>query len=78
MKIDRMLTTNVMLLNRNRISAHELAEKIEVSVRRVYRDIEAINMAGIPVISYPGKNGGFGIIKNYKLEEDLNAGSCFF
>ena len=42
MKIDRMLTTIVMLQNRNRISAKELAEKFEVSVRTVYRDIDAI------------------------------------
>ncbi len=71
MKIDRMLTIIVILLNRSRISAKELAEKFEVSVRTVYRDIEAINMAGIPIISYPGNNGGFGIMENYKLNHQL-------
>ena len=71
MKIDRMLTIIVMLLNRNRISAKELAEKFEISVRTVYRDIDAINMAGIPIISYPGNNGGFGIMENYKLDHQL-------
>lgn len=71
MKIDRMLTIIVILLNRNRISAKELAEKFEISVRTVYRDIEAIEMAGIPIISYPGNNGGFGIIENYKLDHQL-------
>jgi len=71
MKIDRMLTIIVMLLNRSRISAKELAEKFGISVRTVYRDIEAINMAGIPIISYPGNNGGFGIIENYKLDHQL-------
>lgn len=71
MKIDRMLTTIVMLLNRNRISAKELAEKFEVSVRTVYRDIDAINMAGIPIISYSGNNGGFGIVENYKLDHQV-------
>jgi predicted DNA-binding transcriptional regulator YafY len=68
MKIDRMLTIIVILLNRSRISAKELAEKFGISVRTVYRDIEAIDMAGIPIISYPGNNGGFGIIENYKLD----------
>ncbi|MFW5808279.1 MAG: helix-turn-helix transcriptional regulator, partial [Spirochaetota bacterium] len=68
MRIDRMLAITVMLLNRDRISARELAEKFEVSVRTVYRDIDAINMAGIPVISYAGNNGGFGIMPNYRLE----------
>ena len=71
MKIDRMLTIIVMLLNRSRISAKELAEKFGISVRTVYRDIETINMAGIPIISYPGNNGGFGIIENYKLDHQL-------
>ncbi len=71
MRIDRMLAITVMLLNRDRISARELAEKFEVSVRTVYRDIDAINMAGIPVISYAGNNGGFGIMPNYRLERQL-------
>lgn len=71
MKIDRMLTIIVMLLNRSRISAKELAEKFGISVRTVYRDIESINLAGIPIISYPGNNGGFGIIENYKLDHQL-------
>ena len=71
MKIDRMLTIIVMLLNRNRISAKKLAEKFEISVRTVYRDIEAINMAGIPIVSFLGNSGGFGILENYKLDHQL-------
>ena len=71
MRIDRLLAITVMLLNRDRISARELADKFEVSIRTVYRDIEAINMAGIPIISYPGNNGGFGIMENYKLDSQL-------
>ena len=71
MKIDRMLTIIVMLLNRDRVSAKDLAEKFEISVRTVYRDIDAINMAGIPIISYPGNNGGFGIMENYKLDHQV-------
>ncbi len=71
MRIDRMLAITVMLLNRERISAKELADKFEVSVRTIYRDIDAINMAGIPIIAYPGNNGGFGIMENYKLDHQL-------
>ncbi len=71
MRIDRMLSITLMLLNRDRISARELAEKFEVSVRTIYRDVEAINMAGIPVISYSGNNGGFGIMENYKIDRRL-------
>ncbi len=71
MKIDRMLTIIVMLLNRSRISAKQLAEKFDVSVRTIYRDIDAIDMAGIPIISYPGNSGSFGIMDNYKLNNKL-------
>ena len=71
MRIDRMLSIVVMLLNRNRISARELSEKFEVSIRTIYRDIDAINLAGIPIISYSGNNGGFGIIENYKIDHQL-------
>ncbi len=71
MKVERMLTIIVMLLNRNRVTANELAEKFEVSVRTIYRDIETINLAGIPVISHSGNNGGFSIYENYKLNHQV-------
>ncbi len=71
MKIDRMMTIIVMLLNRKRVTAKELADKFEVSVRTIYRDIDAIDMAGVPIISYSGNNGGFGIMENYKLDHQL-------
>lgn len=71
MKIERMLTIIVMLLNRTRVTANELAEKFEVSVRTIYRDIETINLAGIPIISHSGNNGGFSIYENYKLSHQV-------
>ena len=71
MRIDRMLAIVIHLLNKQRASARELAEKFEVSIRTVYRDIDAINLAGIPVVSYSGNNGGFGIMENYKLDRQL-------
>lgn len=71
MRIDRMLGIVVILLNRDRISAKSLAERFEVSVRTIYRDIEAINMAGIPIVAYAGNNGGFGIIENYRLDKQV-------
>lgn len=71
MKIERMLTIIVMLLNRNRITANELAEKFEVSIRTIYRDIETINLAGIPIISHSGNNGGFSIYENYKINHQV-------
>lgn len=71
MRIDRMLAIVVMLLNRERITARELAGKFEVSIRTIYRDLEAVNQAGVPIISYPGNDGGFGIMDNYKIDRQL-------
>jgi predicted DNA-binding transcriptional regulator YafY len=71
MRIDRMLAITLMLLNRDRISARELADRFEVSVRTIYRDIESINMAGIPIISFSGNSGGFGIMENYRIDRQL-------
>jgi predicted DNA-binding transcriptional regulator YafY len=48
-----------------------LFRSFEVSVRTIYRDVDTINISGIPVISYPGNNGGFGIMPNYKLDKQL-------
>jgi predicted DNA-binding transcriptional regulator YafY len=71
MRIDRLLAITILMLNRERITARELAEKFEVSIRTIYRDFEAMNLAGIPVVSYSGNNGGFGIMENYRLDRRL-------
>lgn len=71
MRIDRMLAITVLLLNRDRVTAKELAQRFEVSVRTIYRDLDAINMAGIPIVSFPGNRGGYGILDNYKLDHQL-------
>jgi predicted DNA-binding transcriptional regulator YafY len=70
-RLDRLLAIVVKLLNRNRISARELADEFEVTVRTIYRDVEAINLSGIPIISHPGQNGGFGIMENYTLDRQV-------
>ncbi|HYE11712.1 MAG TPA: YafY family protein [Patescibacteria group bacterium] len=61
----------MLLLNRKQINAKELAENFEVSQRTIYRDIEAINQAGIPIVSYMGAEGGFAIIENYKINKNF-------
>ena len=71
MKTDRLVSIILILLEKQRISAKELAEMFEVSIRTIYRDIDAINMAGIPVFSTPGVNGGFEILPQYKLEQKV-------
>ncbi|MCZ8523264.1 MULTISPECIES: helix-turn-helix transcriptional regulator [Paenibacillus] len=58
----------MLLLNRRRVSAKELSERFEVSLRTIYRDLEAINAAGIPVASYAGASGGYEIMETYRIE----------
>ncbi|WMM25736.1 YafY family protein [Tissierella sp. MB52-C2] len=71
MKIDRLLSIIVILLNKDNITAKELANRFEVSVRTIYRDIETINLAGIPIVSNQGRDGGFSILDNYKMSHQL-------
>ena len=71
MKIDRLVSIIMLLLDRGRIGAQELAELFEVSPRTVYRDIDAINMAGIPVRATPGVGGGFEIMPEYKIDQKV-------
>lgn len=68
MKIDRLMSIIMVLNNRGRITAKELAKKYEVSVKTIQRDMEAIERAGIPVASYQGKDGGYEILKDYKID----------
>ncbi|SPP28827.1 helix-turn-helix transcriptional regulator [Brochothrix thermosphacta] len=69
MKISRLISIIMILLDKERVSAHELANIFEVSKRTIYRDIDAINLAGIPVYSTSGVGGGFEIMKRYKIDQ---------
>ncbi|MCG8707767.1 YafY family transcriptional regulator [Brenneria sp. 4F2] len=71
MKIERIIAIIMLLLEKERISATALAEKFEVSTRTIYRDIDTINLAGIPVVAYPGVNGGISIMDEYKVNKRL-------
>nr|WP_279286008.1 YafY family protein [Anaerotruncus colihominis] len=70
-KIDRLVSIIMILLNKNRIGAQELASLFEVSPRTIYRDIDAINMAGIPIRSISGVGGGFEIMPEYKIDKKV-------
>lgn len=59
------------LLNKERATAPELAEKFEVSQRTIYRDIEALSGAGIPVYAEPGRNGGISLLQDFVLDRAL-------
>lgn len=71
MKVDRLMSIVLVLLDKKRISAQELADMFEVSLRTIYRDIDAIDLAGIPIYSTPGVGGGFEIMPNYKIDKKV-------
>lgn len=69
MKSERLLAITMMLLEQEQISAPQLAERFEVSVRTIYRDIDSLSQAGIPVVAFPGSKGGIRIMENYKIDQ---------
>ncbi|WP_170311507.1 helix-turn-helix transcriptional regulator [Vallitalea okinawensis] len=71
MRIDRLLGIVIYLLNRDIVNANTLAEKFEVSSRTIQRDIEALCLAGIPIVSLHGTNGGYGIMDGFKLDKQM-------
>jgi predicted DNA-binding transcriptional regulator YafY len=71
MKVDRLISIIMLLLRQKPITALELAKIFEVSTRTIYRDIEAINQAGIPIVTYPGPRGGIGIMEQYRVDKRL-------
>lgn len=71
MKIARLLAITVLMLNRRKVTAKELAEEFEVSIRTIYRDVDTLNAAGIPVVSWQGYEGGFCIPDEFKLRRHL-------
>ncbi len=61
----------MLLLERRSITAKHLSETFEVSLRTIYRDMDAINAAGIPIVSTPGVSGGFSIMDEYKVNKKI-------
>ena len=71
LKVHRLLSIVMHLLTRKRIGAQELADLFEVSLRTIYRDLETINSAGIPIVSYSGPNGGYEIMEQYHIDRQI-------
>lgn len=69
MQESRLFRIVYYLLDKGRATAWELAEKFEVSVRTIYRDIDALSGAGIPVYAEPGRNGGIQLMKGFVLDK---------
>lgn len=71
MKIDRMIGILSILLQQKKVTAPYLAEKFEVSRRTINRDIEGLCMAGIPLVTTQGPNGGIAIMEGYQIDRTL-------
>lgn len=71
MKIDRLFGILTILAQKQRVKAKDLAERFEVSLRTIHRDIEYICMAGIPIVTYPGGSGGIGIADGFTWDKSI-------
>jgi predicted DNA-binding transcriptional regulator YafY len=65
---DRLLGLLLLLQTRPQWSAPELARRLEVSVRTIYRDVEALSSAGVPVYTERGRNGGIAILPDFRTD----------
>jgi predicted DNA-binding transcriptional regulator YafY len=68
MRVDRLLSMILIISNKGRVTGKELAEHFEISLRTVYRDMDKICEAGIPIASEGGKGGGFYVMENFSLD----------
>lgn len=74
MKIDRLVGILSILLQKEQVTAPQLAEKFEVSVRTILRDLDALSQAGIPIVTRQGSGGGVSILEGYRLDRTLLTG----
>lgn len=71
MKLERMIGILAILLQKETVTAPYLAEKFEVSVRTINRDVESLCLAGIPLVTRRGQKGGISIMEGYKIDRTL-------
>lgn len=71
MKNNRLFKILYYVLEKGKVTANELAEKYEVSIRTIYRDIDVLSSAGIPIYATQGKGGGIEIADDFVLKKSF-------
>lgn len=71
MKIDRLLEMVYVLFEKKTVTAKELSDYFEVSQRTIYRDLESLSAAGIPIYTSKGKGGGIRLLDNYVMKKSM-------
>lgn len=66
-KIERLLAVVLALKQKGKMTAAQLAEFLEVNIRTIYRDIDALSQMDVPLVAHPGKEGGYEILEDYFL-----------
>lgn len=74
MRLNRLLEITTILLNKKSCTAGELAERFQVSIRTIYRDIDVLSASGVPVYCAQGKGGGISILEDYTVNRAALSG----
>ena len=68
---NRLFEIVYILMQKRKTTAKELADRFEVSTRTIYRDIETLSVANIPIYASKGKDGGIGLLDEYVLNKTI-------
>jgi len=71
MQTTRLFEIIYLLLNKKQMTAKELAERFGVSTRTIYRDVDVLSLAGIPIYTEKGKNGGISLLPDFVLNKSI-------